>query len=139
MRLAVLLLASTLVAGDLKPQDLRTAHASVWNSGGVCRHAATAVWELARKHGHEAKMIYWDGGLYAHVIPVVKLDDKWCHVESMQPFPRFYGATTACRDNIRTDPGWLRIFSRRFVRDGTVRVMPIPPAVWVRETRRFVP
>lgn len=130
---------ASLLASDIH-QDIRNKNTEVWSNGGVCRHASASVWRLAtEKYGLKAKNVFWMVGPgKGHVIPVVEINNKWCHVRDERlPGWYNYSSYTACRDKIMTDENWLEVFTGRNVVKGTVRVVDAPFLSWMIESVQY--
>lgn len=138
--IALLVFAGTSFASGIH-QEYRNINSYVWNIGGVCRHASTAVYNKAKSEGREVKLVRWMSNKRGtgHVIPVVKIDDKWCHFDAYKPFANDYfnGSHSACRDSVMTNETWLSVFSKRNVINGTVRVEDIPWSSWIEQTKKY--
>lgn len=61
-------------------------HKNAWVSGGVCRHAAAAVWRRARQIGTPCKILLFSveepSNFFFHVVPVVFIEDRWYAIET---------------------------------------------------------
>lgn len=61
-------------------------HKTAWASGGVCRHAAAAVWRRAKQIGTPCKILLFSveapNSFFFHVVPVVFIEDRWYAIET---------------------------------------------------------
>ena len=87
MAVAVALVVAAAAMGSTTIPDLRHVHAEAIRDGGLCRHAAVAVYDRATRAGIPAHVLWYRtrGGQYPrHALPLVYVhdDQAWHAIDS---------------------------------------------------------
>ncbi len=126
---------STPRPGAAKPDVglLRDLHAATWNRGGVCRHAAVAVFDRARAAGLPARIRRFRTPTIRHAIPVVRMPDGlWYGFESYLEGDRWIGRSRASRA-LSEQPGWYEGIA---IQRRLIEVLPDVPGTEIKRWRQ---
>jgi hypothetical protein len=145
MAVAVALVLAAAVMGAPTIPDLRHVHAEAIRDGGLCRHAAVAVYDRATRAGLPAHILWYRtrGGRYPrHALPLVYVqsDGAWHAIDSgRSPADGETVPRSRRLDRLEriSDAGWVSNIGGKVLREFIGYVDPLTLAGWRDELRKI--